>query len=213
MGQKINPLIFRISNSKDKVWSSSWYEHKKLNYSKLICNDLMLSSSILESKNISGLSGVSIERKSGQVFLNIKTAKTSSIFSKKSNSLESIALKLKKINQSVSINVSEIRNSDLDAKIVASSICAQISKRMSYKKVIKMAIKNSIKAGALGVKVSCSGRLNGADIARSEKFHEGSMPLHKISAGIDYAISEAKTIYGIIGVKVWIYTKYKNMKK
>lgn len=208
MGQKVNPILFRMSNVDSFSHSSSWYFKKKSEYSNAVVEDALIRGYFRKIKQATFVASVGIERKNSVIHVTVFVSRSSALVGKKSKGWESIIADLKKIvDKEVSINVVDIRNSDANAQIVANNIAEQISKRVPYKKVIKTAMKTCMKAGALGVKVLCSGRLNGAEIARSEKFQEGAMPLHKISANVEYALGEAKTIYGIIGLKVYVCQK------
>ena len=209
MGQKINPIIFRITGGQRK-WSCDWYAKDKETYAKNVYEDLIILK-YLERCDVSQyIGGVTIERKSSIPHITINTGKQVVILGKKGSSLEKIQSDITKlIDKKPSISVADIKKPDLVARILANNISNQIIKRISYKKAIKGAIESSMKSGALGVKVIVSGRLNGADIARSETFKQGSMPLHTIRANINYFATQAFTIQGIIGIKVWVHTNAK----
>ncbi len=208
MGQKVNPILFRVTNNKFMAHASSWSCNTKKEYTKYVVEDAIIRRYFMSIKQANFIASISIERKNSIPYVTILASRSTAIIGKKAKGWDSTIDALKKIiNKDISVNIVDVRNSDSNAKIVANNMAEQISKRVPYKKVIKTAIKSAMKSGALGIKVLCSGRLNGAEIARSEKFQEGSMPLHKIVANIDYALSEAKTIYGIIGLKVLIYQK------
>ncbi len=207
MGQKVNPILFRMSNVNTFFNSSCWYPNKKSDYSDGVVEDAKIRNYFHTIKQSTFVASVNIERKN-KIHITVLVSRSSAFVGKKSKGWDYIISDLKKlIKKDVSLNITDIRNSDINAQIIANNMAEQISKRVPYKKVIKTAIKSCMKAGSLGIKVLCSGRLNGAEIARSEKFQEGSMPLHTINANIDYAVGEAKTIYGIIGLKVYVCQK------
>lgn len=205
MGQKINPTIFRIKNGNSSIsWLSNWYAEKSA-YADNIIKDYQIFSYFRKKRTSLMLGKTSCERVSNKIRVTLSSAKSGLIIGKKGENISNIQTEIKnKINQDVSIDVKEIKKANLDASIVASIICEKIENRFSYKKVVKTAIQDVMQSGAKGVKISVSGRLNGAEIARTESFRKGSTPLHKLRSEIDYSFFEAKTKYGIIGVKVWI---------
>lgn len=205
MGQKINPTIFRIRNGNaTKYWLSNWYAEDS-SYRDNLLQDFQLFSYFRKKKIDLMLSKASCERLANQTRVTLSSAKSGLIIGKKGENILNIQSEIKKnLNQSVNIDVKEIKKPNLDAGIISCMICEKIEKRFSYKKVIKTAIQDVMQSGASGVKISISGRLNGSEIARTETFRKGSTPLHKLRSEIDYAFFEAKTKYGIIGVKVWI---------
>ena len=208
MGQKVNPILFRMTNNEAFNHLSSWSCANKIEYKNFVVEDAKIRNYFNSIKQSSFISSISIERKNYIPHITINASRSSAIIGKKTQGWDLILLQLKKIiKKEVSVNIVDIRNADGNAQIIANNMAEQISKRVPYKKVIKTSIKACMKSGTLGIKVLCSGRLNGAEIARSEKFQEGSMPLHKIGANIEYALSQAKTIYGIIGLKVLVYQK------
>ncbi|MGB9857122.1 MAG: 30S ribosomal protein S3 [Dictyoglomaceae bacterium] len=204
MGQKTHPYGFRLGITKD--WKSHWFA-TKLDYSILLHEDWAIRNYIKTNYAQAGVSLIEIERKvANRVDITIHTARPGMLIGRGGMEIENIRKNLMKLtNKNVFISVKEIRNPELDAQLVAENIASQIERRVSYKRAMKQAINRALRAGAKGIKVMCSGRLNGAEIARSEWFREGRVPLQTLKADIDYGFAEAKTISGVIGVKVWIY--------
>ncbi|MDR2526595.1 MAG: 30S ribosomal protein S3, partial [Rickettsiales bacterium] len=211
MGQKVNPVGYRILTSYD--WDSVWYND--INYADNLLKDIKIREKILKDFKDASISRVVIERVGGSVNILIKTAKPGVLIGKKGSDIEKIKEQVKKMGEKdVNIKIIEVEKPDIDAKVVALSIAKQIEARAAYKRVIKKAIQTAMRYGIQGIKIKVGGRLNGADIARNETFKDGSVPLHTIKADIDYATVEANTIMGIIGVKVWICkSKDGNSKK
>lgn len=205
MGQKVNPVGFRINVNNN--WSSVWYDDR--NYRDNLIKDLQIQNYIEKNFKNFSISRVVIERTGEHLVVLIKTSKPGVLIGKKGADIEKIKKYIQKnMNEKdVSIKIIEVEKPDLDAELVGQSIARQIENRAAFKRVVKKAIQNVIKYGALGVKITVSGRLNGVDIARSETYKEGSIPLHTIKANVDYAHVEALCTYGIIGIKVWIYKK------
>ncbi len=202
MGQKVNPVGFRLLNSKN--WESVWYDNK--NYAKKLINDIAIRAFIKKNYSHCGVGSVVIERPSDRVNLIIKTSKPGVLIGKKGLDIEKINQAVEKIAEAkVDVKIVEIDKPDLNSSLVAQSIAKQLEGRAAFKKVMKKSMQSAMKYGALGIKVSCSGRLGGAEIARTEWYKEGSVPLHTLRCNIDYAIANAYTTYGVIGVKVWIY--------
>jgi len=204
MGQKVNPIGIRLGYSKKS--NSFWYPDGDT-FANTLKNDLEIREFILNNlPKSSAISKIFIERISQNVKISINTAKPGIVIGKKGEDIEKLRTKLSGLyNISVTINVEEIKKPDLDAYLVAESISSQLKRRVMFRRAMKRAVVNAIRQGAKGVKVSISGRLGGADIARREWYREGRVPLHTFKADIDYGFAEAKTTYGIIGVKVWIY--------
>ena len=205
MGQKINPTGLRIGVIKD--WESRWYADKAT-FGDTLVEDYKLREYLLKTLTSAGVPKVEIERDAKRVRINIHCAKPGMVIGRGGSEIE----KLKKIcekklsgAQEVFINIVEIKQPDLDAQLVAENIAAQLEKRVSFRRALKQAIGRTMKLGAKGIKTQVSGRLGGAEIARTEQYHEGTIPLQTIRADIDYGFAEAKTTYGRIGVKVWIY--------
>lgn len=203
MGQKVSPVGLRIGINRD--WEANWYANKS-DFSKYLENDLKIRKFLDKKLNDAGVSTVEIERNAKRCEVIIHTSKPGVIIGKGGEEIENLKKEISKlVNEDVQISIVDIKKPDLDATLVANSIAAQIENRASFRMAQKKAIRNVMKAGAKGVKTLVSGRLNGADIARSEGYSEGTIPLHTLRANVDYAASEADTTFGKIGVKVWIY--------
>lgn len=203
MGQKVNPIGYRLGVNKD--WDSKWYANKKEFGTKLI-QDIRIREYLSENLKDAGIASVTIERKKDRTEVNIYTAKPGVIIGRGGEDIEKLRNALKKVSGSdVYVSIIEVKNPDLNAMLVAKNIAAQIENRAPFRSAQKRAIRNTMKAGAKGIKTSVSGRLGGAEMARTEGYTEGTVPLHTIRANIDYATAEANTTYGKIGVKVWIY--------
>ena len=203
MGQKVSPIGLRIGINKD--WESKWYAPNK-DFAKYLNTDVKIRKYI--DKNIKGASiaNIVIERNNKRTNVIINTAKPGIVIGHNGEDVEKHKKALKKLTgEEIYVTINEIKNQDLVAALVAENVATQIENRVSYKVAQKRAIRNTMKAGAKGIKITVSGRLNGAEIARSEHIHEGTVPLHTLRADIDYAHKEADTTYGKIGVKVWIY--------
>ena len=204
MGQKINPTGLRIGVIKD--WESRWYA-KKADFGDTLVEDYELREYLLETLAPAGVPKVEIERTAKRVRINIHVAKPGMVIGRGGAEIEKLKATLeKKIGKEVSLNIIEIKNPDVNAQLVAESIASQLERRISFRRALKQAIGRAMKLGAKGIKCQVSGRVGGAEIARSETYKEGTIPLQTIRADIDYGFAEAKTTYGRIGVKVWIYT-------
>ncbi len=209
MGQKVNPVGFRLLNSKN--WESVWFDQK--NYAKKLINDVTIRSFIKKNYAHCGIGSVVVERPSDKIHLIIKTSKPGVLIGKKGLDIEKINQAVEKIAAcKVDVRIVEIDKPDANSSLVAQSIAKQLEGRAAFKKVMKKSMQSAMKCGALGIKVSCSGRLGGAEIARTEWYKEGSVPLHTLRCNIDYAIANAYTTYGVIGVKVWIYKGFVEKK-
>ena len=203
MGQKVSPVGLRIGINKD--WTAKWYVPNK-DFSKTLENDMKIRKFLSKKLKNAAISYILIERTKDKLEIKISTAKPGVVIGHGGEEIEKLKNSINKlVNESVQISIIEVKNPDIDAQLVANSIASQIENRGSYKMAQKRAIRNAMKAGAKGIKTLCSGRLNGAEIARSEGYNEGTTPLHTLRADIDYATAEADTTYGKIGVKVWIY--------
>ena len=205
MGQKINPTGLRIGVIKD--WESRWYADKS-SFGDTLVEDYNLREYLLKALASAGVPKVEIERDAKRVRINIHCAKPGMVIGRGGSEIE----KLKKVcekklggDKEVFINIIEIKQPDLNAQLVAENIAAQLEKRVSFRRALKQAISRTMKLGAKGIKTQVSGRIGGAEIARTERYHEGTIPLQTIRADIDYGFAEAHTTYGIIGVKVWLY--------
>jgi len=202
LGQKINPVGFRIGVIKD--WNSRWYAEK--DYKELLHEDLQVRSFIKKRLEGSGISNIEIGRAASNMRVTIHTAKPGMVIGKGGSGVDKLRRDLEKMTgKKVHINIVEIKTPELDAYLVAESIAQQLVKRIAFRRAMKQAIFRTMRAGAKGIKVMCKGRLAGAEMARTEKFHEGTVPLQTLRADIDYGFVEAHTTYGRIGVKVWIY--------
>ncbi|MFF2444582.1 30S ribosomal protein S3 [Priestia megaterium] len=202
MGQKVNPVGLRVGIIRD--WESRWFAGK--DYADLLHEDLKVREYIAKRLNDAAVSKVEIERAANRLNVTIHTAKPGMVIGKGGTEVESLRKALNQLTgKRVHINILEIKRADLDAKLVAENIARQLENRVSFRRAQKQAIQRSMRAGAQGIKTMVSGRLGGADIARSEYYSEGTVPLHTLRADIDYAHAEADTTYGKLGVKVWIY--------
>ena len=203
MGQKVSPIGLRIGINKD--WESRWYAPKK-DFGKNLNVDVKLRKYIEENLTDKGIAKVEIERSKKRCEVIIHSAKPGVLIGKGGEEIEKLRKSLSKVaGENIFVSIVDIKKPDLNAQLVADSIAKQITNRASFRMVQKRAIKNAMKAGAKGIKTSVSGRLGGADMARSEGYTEGTIPLHTLRADVDYAASEADTTFGKIGVKVWIY--------
>jgi len=203
MGQKVNPIIQRLGII--RTWDSKWFANKK-NFAKILHQDFEIEKIIEKDLADGGISKIEIHRTANKVNINIYSAKPGVIIGRQGATIDTLREKLKKLfHEDFAINIKEIKKPTLDAKLLADSIIKQIEKRVSYRRAAKMAIDRAMETGALGAKVYLSGRLNGVEIARSEFFSTGKIPLHTFRANIDYSCMPAKTEYGIIGVSVWVY--------
>ncbi len=206
MGQKVNPHGFRVGPTLIKSWDSVLYAEK--HYKALFLQDLDIRSLINKSYVQAQVSRVLIERPSNKtVIINIYAKKPGIIIGKSGNDIDKLKKNIQKITklEEIYINIHEVKKPNIDAGIIAQTIAVQLEKRVSFRKAMKAAIQACFKQGGLGIKIACSGRLAGAEIARTEWYREGRVPLHTLRADIDYATGEAKTTYGVIGVKVWVY--------
>lgn len=202
MGQKINPVGFRLGIVRG--WDSNWYGGKT--FSDKLVEDQKIRKYVEARIPKGGIAKVVIERTLKRITLTIHTARPGVVIGKGGNEVDKIKEELKKLtNKDVQINIFEIKRPELDAKLVGESIAQQIEARISYKRAMKQAIASAMRVGAEGIKIKCSGRLAGADMARTEQYKEGRIPLHTLRGDIDYAISESQTVYGKIGIKVWIF--------
>ncbi len=203
MGQKMHPHGLRVGIIKD--WNSKWYANSK-DFSDFLVEDHKIREYVKKKLFVSGISKIEIERTAKAVKVNVYTAKPGLVIGKGGAIAETLKSELQKmISKDVNLNIIEVKNADLDAQLVAENICGQLERRISFRRAMKQAMQKTMKAGALGIKTSVSGRLGGADMARTEFYKEGMIPLQTLRADIDYGFYEADTTYGKIGVKVWIY--------
>jgi small subunit ribosomal protein S3 len=206
MGQKVHPIGIRLGIAKD--WTSKWFANTR-DYAGLLGNDLKVRDFLKKKLSQASVSRIQIERPAKKANITIHTARPGIVIGKKGEDIEAlrreVAVMLKLPLEEVHIGVEEIRKPELDAQLVAESIAQQLERRIMFRRAMKRAVQNSMRLGALGIKVHVAGRLNGAEIARSEWYREGRVPLHTLRADIDYGFAEAATTYGVIGVKVWIF--------
>jgi len=202
LGQKTHPIGIRLGII--KTWNSKWYA--KRNYKDMLFEDLTIQKYIKEKLFHAGIAKVEIERSGQKLKASIHTARPGIIIGKKGAEVEKLKKQLEKITgHEISIDIKEVRKPELDAQLVAENIALQLEKRIAFRRAMKKSVASSLRFGAQGIKVACAGRLAGAEIARSEWYREGRVPLHTFRSDIDYGVAEAKTTYGRIGVKVWIY--------
>lgn len=203
MGQKVNPHGLRIGIIKD--WDTKWYANDK-NFGDQLVEDVKIRNFIKKKLYISGISRIEIERATNKIKVNIHTAKPGLVIGKGGAGIEELRKEVEGLTgKSVLVNITEIKTPDLDAQLVAENIASQLEKRISFRRAMKQSMLRARKLGAKGIKTAVSGRLGGAEIARREHYHEGTIPLQTLRADIDYGFAEADTTYGKIGVKVWIY--------
>ena len=203
MGHKVHPTGIRLGISKD--WTSKWFANKS-QYAGYLLADLRVRELLKKKLAQAGISKILIERPSNTARVTIHTARPGVVIGKKGEDIERLRKEVTKVmGVPAHINVTEVRKPELDAQLVAESIAQQLERRIMFRRAMKRAVGNSMRLGALGIKVNVGGRLNGAEIARSEWYREGRVPLHTLRADIDYGFSEASTTYGIIGIKVWIF--------
>lgn len=203
MGQKVNPHGLRIGIIKD--WDTKWYASDK-NFSELLVEDIKIRKYIKKRLFISGISRIEIERAANKIKINVHTAKPGLVIGKGGAGIEDLRKEVEKLTgKSVLINITEIKTPEVDAQLVAENIASQLEKRISFRRAMKQAMSRAMKIGAKGIKTAVAGRLGGAEIARNEHYHEGTIPLQTLRADIDYGFAEADTTYGKLGVKVWIY--------
>lgn len=202
MGQKVHPYGFRLGIIKD--WRSRWYDEK--HYTEFLHEDIEIRRVIHSTYEEAGISNVEIERKANETTVTIYTSRPGIVIGRGGQRVDELrSLLEKKTGKKVRLNIHEIREAEMDAKLVAENIAEQLKRRVSYRRAMKQAISRAMLRGAKGVKITCSGRLAGAEIARHETLREGSVPLHTLRADVDYGFAEALTTMGLIGIKVWVY--------
>jgi len=202
LGQKVHPVGFRLGII--KTWDSRWFADR--NYAKLVHEDRMIRKYIKERLYHAGIAKVEIERAASKAKIKIYTARPGIVIGKKGSEIETLRKDLeKKFNREILIDIQEVRRPELDATLVGENIALQLVRRVAFRRAMKRAVTSALKFGAKGVRVACAGRLAGAEMARREWYREGRVPLHTLRADIDYGTALAKTTYGIIGVKVWIF--------
>jgi small subunit ribosomal protein S3 len=201
MGQKVHPIGFRLGIIRS--WDSKWYEER--NYAKWLHEDIHLREFVKEKLGQAGISRVEIERAASKVKINVHTARPGIVIGKRGAGIETIKKDIQALTQNeVFLNVVEVRKAETDAQLVAENVATQLERRIAFRRAMKKAVQTSLKFGAKGIRIACSGRLGGSEMARYEWYREGRVPLHTLRADIDYGFAEAKTTYGKIGVKVWI---------
>lgn len=207
MGQKVHPRGLRLGIV--ETWDSRWFATRKQEYGRRLVEDLAIRKLLLKALPDSGVAKISIERYTNRVNVIIHTSRPGIVIGKKGAQIEELVKKLKKVTglekRDIKIDIDEIGRPELNAQLVGYQIASQLEKRIPFRRAMRQAIQSTMKAGALGIKVMCSGRLGGAEIARTEWLRDGRVPLHTLRAQIDYALSEANTKYGRIGIKVWIF--------
>ncbi len=203
MGQKVHPYGFRLGIN--KPWRSNWYAKK--DYPELLQEDIKIRTYLRKSLAHAGVSNLEIERSANRIRINIHTARPGIIIGKKGLEVDRLKEEIQQIigGKQVNLNIKEIRRAELDASLIAQNIALQLQKRISFRRAMKKGVTSALRFGAKGIKIRCSGRLGGAEIARSEWYREGRVPLHTLRADIDYGTAEGLTTYGLIGIKVWVY--------
>jgi small subunit ribosomal protein S3 len=203
MGQKVHPTGIRLGYIKD--WTSRWYANSQ-NYSEFLYKDLKVREFLKKKLGHASISRIQINRPANNAHITIHTARPGLVIGKRGEDIDTLRREISTmIGVPVQLNVEEIRKPELDAQLVAEGVAQQLEKRIMFRRAMKRAVQNTLRLGAEGIKINVSGRLNGAEIARSEWYREGRVPLHTFRADIDYGFAEAKTTYGVIGVKVWIF--------
>ncbi len=203
MGQKVNPIGFRVGINRS--WDSRWYADSK-DYGKLLHEDLALRKHLYATLKGASISRILVERAAKNPSVTIFSARPGVIIGKRGADIEKLREDLKKTTgMEISLNIQEIRKPELDAKLVAETVAQQLERRIAFRRAMKRAVQNSLRMGALGIRINCAGRLGGAEIARMEWYREGRVPLHTLRADIDYGTASAMTTYGVCGVKVWIF--------
>jgi small subunit ribosomal protein S3 len=203
MGQKVHPTAYRLALTHN--WDSKWYAPKN-KYRGLLAEDLRLRAYLKKKLANAAVSKITIERPKGSAKITIATAKPGIVIGKKGQGIDDLRKDVQSMtNTPVNLGIEEIRKPEIDAQLVAENIAQQLERRVLFRRAMKRSIANALRVGALGIKIACAGRLNGIEIARTEWYREGRVPLHTLRADIDYGFAEAKTTYGIIGIKVWIF--------
>ncbi len=202
MGQKVHPFGFRIGVT--RTWQSRWYDDKR--YADLLMEDIKLRSELKRRLSHAGLAGIEIERAANKLKINLHTSRPGIVIGRRGAEVDKLRDEIaKRTGREIFINIVEIHKPEIVAQLVAESVALQIERRVAFRRAMKKAIESAMRFGAKGVRIRCSGRLGGAEIARTEWYLEGQLPLHTLRADIDYGFAEARTTYGAIGIKVWIY--------
>jgi small subunit ribosomal protein S3 len=202
LGQKVNPIGFRLGGI--KTWRSQWFSEK--NYAELVHEDINIRKYLKKKLYHAGISRIEIERAASKAKVNIYAARPGIIIGKKGSEIEKLKKELESVSKSeIIINILEVRKPEVDAQLVAENVALQLERRVAFRRAMKKCVTSSLKFGAKGIRVNCAGRLGGAEMARSEWYREGRVPLHTLRADIDWGFAEASTAYGLIGIKVWIF--------
>lgn len=203
MGQKVNPISFRIGITRS--WLSLWYAKK--DYAKLLHEDLEIRKFLKKKLYHAGISKIEIERAAQKIAINVFSARPGIIIGKRGSEIDRLKADLQKRldSKQLSLNIKEVRKAEIDAQLVAENIALQLERRVAFRRAMKKSVTTALRFGAKGIRINCAGRLGGAEIARTEWYRQGRVPLHTLRANIDYGVAESKTTYGIIGVKVWIF--------
>ncbi|MCK5422775.1 MAG: 30S ribosomal protein S3 [Deltaproteobacteria bacterium] len=210
MGQKVHPIGFRLGVN--KTWISRWYAEN--NFGKLLQEDLAIRKFLKKKLYQAGISKIEIERATKKMRINIFTSRPGIVIGRKGSEIDLLKKELQSItDKETSINIHEVKRPEIDAQLVAENVALQLVRRVAFRRAIKRSVSTALKMGALGIKISCAGRLGGAEIARREWYREGGVPLHTLRAHIDYGFAEALTTYGLIGIKVWINKEPSSLTK
>ena len=210
MGQKVHPIGFRLGVN--KTWISRWYAEN--NFGKLLQEDLAIRKFLKKKLYLAGISKIEIERATKKMRINIFTSRPGIVIGRKGSEIDLLKKELQSItDKETSINIHEVKRPETDAQLVAENVALQLVRRVAFRRAIKRSVSTALKMGALGIKISCAGRLGGAEIARREWYREGGVPLHTLRAHIDYGFAEALTTYGLIGIKVWINKEQSSLTK
>ena len=210
MGQKVHPIGFRLGVN--KTWISRWYAEN--NFGKLLQEDLAIRKFLKKKLYQAGISKIEIERATKKMRINIFTSRPGIVIGRKGSEIDLLKKELQSItDKETSINIHEVKRPEIDAQLVAENIALQLVRRVAFRRAIKRSVSTALKMGALGIKIACAGRLGGAEIARSEWYREGGVPLHTLRSHIDYGFAEALTTYGLIGIKVWINKEPSSLTK
>jgi small subunit ribosomal protein S3 len=210
LGQKVHPIGFRLGIN--KTWISRWYAEN--NFGKLLQEDLAIRKFLKKKLYQAGISKIEIERATKKMRINIFTSRPGIVIGRKGSEIDLLKKELQSItDKETSINIHEVKRPEIDAQLVAENVALQLVRRVAFRRAIKRSVSTALKMGALGIKISCAGRLGGAEIARREWYREGGVPLHTLRAHIDYGFAEALTTYGLIGIKVWINKEPSSLTK
>lgn len=203
MGQKTHPIGYRLGVT--KTWSSHWFASRGA-YQKQVHQDRYIRQEIKQRLAHTGVARIEIDRAAGKVIVNIFTARPGLVIGKKGAGIDALRLDVqKRLSEEVTVNIREVRKAEIDAQLVAENVAQQLERRVAFRRAMKKAVQSALKLGAEGIKIQCAGRLGGAELARCEWYREGRVPLQTLRADIDYGLAEARTTYGMIGVKTWIY--------